>query len=123
MIENAQAALHSFWSGFGWTAWEENTVPENAFSRNNQYITYSAGQSGFDESMSLTGSLWERSTSWSNTVDKALQIETALGNRGMTIPYNGGVLWIKRGRPFFQRMSDEDPAVRRIYLNIEIETI
>lgn len=120
---NAQQALHSFWSGFGWTAWEENTVPENAFSRANQYITYSAGQSGFDEPMSLTGSLWERSTSWSNTVEKALQIETVLGNRGVTIPYDGGVLWIKRGRPFFQRMSDEDPAVRRIYLNIEIETI
>ena len=30
---NAQAALNSFWNGFGWNAFEENTVPENAFAQ------------------------------------------------------------------------------------------
>lgn len=120
---NAQAALNSFWNGFGWTAWEENTVPDNAFSIANQYITYSAGESGFDEPMTLTASLWQRSTSWAGTVEKAEQIMQEIGMRGSFVPFDNGTLWIKRGTPFSQRMSDEDTAVRRIYLNIEVEYI
>lgn len=120
---NAQAALNSFWSGFGWTAWEENTVPENAFSRANQYITYSAGESGFKEPMMLSASLWQRSTSWADVITKAQQIMNYIGMGGVFIATDEGAIWIKRGRPFSQRMSDEDPAVRRIYLNIEVEFI
>lgn len=120
---NAQAALQEFWSGFGWTAWEENTVPENAFSRTNQYITYSAGESGFGETMMLSASLWQRSTSWAGVVEKADEIMRSIGMRGVTITIDGGALWIKRGTPFMQRMGDEDPAVRRIYLNIDAEFI
>jgi hypothetical protein len=120
---NAQAALNSFWNGFGWTAWEENSVPENAFSRANQYITYSAGESGFNEPMMLSASLWQRSTNWKDVITKAQQIMNYIGMGGVFIATDEGAIWIKRGRPFAQRMSDEDPAVRRIYLNIEVEFI
>ena len=118
---NAQAALNSFWNGFGWTAFEENSVPENAFSSRTEYITYSAGWNGFDEPMMLTASLWQRSTSWSGAVDKMQEIAEAIGIGGKVIKTDDGYLWIKRGAPFAQRMSDEDPAVRRIYLNVEVE--
>jgi hypothetical protein len=120
---NAQAALNSFWNGFGWTAWEENSVPENAFSRANQYITYSAGESGFNEPMMLSASLWQRSTNWKDVITKAQQIMNYIGMGGVFIATDEGAIWIKRGRLFAQRMSDEDPAVRRIYLNIEVEFI
>jgi hypothetical protein len=118
---NAQAALNSFWNGYGWTAWEENSVPEEAFSRVNEYITYSSGQNYFDEPMMLTASLWQRSTSWTGTVAKMQEIAEDIGLVGKFIKTDDGYLWIKRGTPFAQRMSDEDPAVRRIYMNIEVE--
>lgn len=118
---NGQAALNKFWNSFGWDAFEENTVPDQAFSDRSEYITYSSGQNYFDEPMMLTASLWQRSTSWTGTVAKMQQIAEYIGIGGKLIKTDDGYLWIKRGTPFAQRMSDEDPAVRRIYLNLEIE--
>lgn len=118
---NAQAALNSFWNSFGWSAYEENTVPENIFDRMSQYITYSAGQSYFEEPIMLSASIWQRSTSWGTAIAKMQQIAEAIGISGKLIKTDDGYLWIKRGTPFAQRMSDEDPAVRRIYMNVEIE--
>ena len=118
---NAQAALNSFWNGFGLEAFEENTVPENAFATRTGYITYSAAQAFFDEPTMLSGSIWSRSTSWGSAVAKMQQIAEAIGIGGKLIKTDDGYLWIKRGVPFAQRMSDEDPAVRRIYMNVEVE--
>lgn len=118
---NAQAALNQFWNGFGWKAYEENTVPENAFADRDHYITYSAADAGFDEPVMLTASLWSRSKSWTDAVEKAQQIMNYIGLGGVLVAYTGGKLWIKRGVPFSQRMSDEDPTVRRIYINVEVE--
>ncbi len=120
---NAQQALHTFWSGFGWTAWEENTVPDNAFASRNEYITYSAGSGEFGATITLTASLWQKSTSWAGSVEQSEEIYEAIGRGGKIIPTTDGAIWIKRGTPFAQRMSDEDPTVRRIYLNVEIEFI
>ncbi len=120
---NSQAALNTFWNGFGWKAYEENAVPDNLFATSDHYITYSSAVAGFDEPVMLTGSLWQRSTSWSDTVLKAQQIMNYIGMGGVIISTDEGAIWIKRGRPFAQRMSDEDPAVRRIYINIEVEFI
>lgn len=118
---NAQAALNSFWQGFEWDAFEENAVPDQAFSSRSEYITYSSGQNYFDEPMMLTASLWQRSTSWSGTVSKMQEIAEEIGLGGKFLKTDDGYLWIKRGTPFAQRMSDEDPAVRRIYMNVEVE--
>lgn len=118
---NAQAALNQFWNSFGWKAYEENTVPENAFSDKNHYITYSASEAGFDEPVMMTASIWSRSDSWTEAVEKAQQVMNCIGLGGVLVAFTGGKIWIKRGVPFAQRMSDEDPAVRRIYINIEVE--
>ena len=118
---NAQAALNSFWNSFGWNAFEENTVPENAFATRTDYITYSSGQAFFDEPMMLSASIWSRSTSWGTAIAKMQQIAESIGIGGKLLRTDDGYLWIKRGVPFAQRMSDEDPAVRRIYMNVEVE--
>ena len=118
---DSQQALDRWWNSFEWQAWEENTVPDNAISDYGHYITYTAGTSEFERPMMLSASLWERSTSWHNTVNKASEIEAAIGLGGTVIPFDGGAIWIKRGSPFSQRMSDEDDTVRRVYMNIEVE--
>lgn len=112
--------LHSFWSGFGLKAYDEYTVPDGAVL---PYLTYSVSVSGFDDPVMMTASLWYKSTSWAAISQKALEINDAIGVGGVTVPFDGGMLWIKRGTPFAQRVSDEDDTIRRIYLNIEAEYI
>ena len=118
---NSQQALDNWWNSFQWNAFEENTVPDDALSTYGHYLTYTAGTSEFERPMMLSVSAWERSTSWAGTVNKASEIEAAIGLGGTVIPFDGGMIWMKRGVPFSQRMSDEDDTVRRVYMNIEVE--
>lgn len=118
---DSQQALDNWWRSFGWEAWEENTVPDNALKTYGHYITYTAGTAEFERPIMLSASLWERATSWHNTVNKASLIEAAIGLGGTVIPFDGGMIWIKRGSPFSQRMADEDDTVRRVYINVEVE--
>ena len=117
---DSQQALDSWWRSFQWEAWEENSVPDNALKDYGHYITYTAGTSEFERPMMLSASLWERSTSWAGTVNKASEIEATIGLGGTVIPFDGGKIWMKRGSPFSQRMPDEDDTVRRVYINVEV---
>ena len=120
-MDNAQA-IHSFWSSFGLTAYDENTVPDNAMTVNDgKYITYSVVTAYFDEPVMPSASLWYKSTSWAEITQKAAQIGEAIGLGGKVLKTDDGYIWLKRGVPFAQRMSDEDDTIRRIYLNIEVE--
>lgn len=117
-----EQAIHSFWSEFGWKAYDENTVPDNAMAANNgHYLTYSVPVAGFDEPVTATASLWHRSTSWADISAKSEAIYDAIGMGGVIRHYTGGAMWVKRGRPFAQRMPDEDDTIRRVYINVEIE--
>ena len=112
--------LQSFWSGFGLKAYDENTVPDGAVL---PYLTYNVVVANFDEPVMMAASLWYKSTSWAAISQKALEINDAIGVGGVTVPFECGMLWIKRGKPFAQRVSDTDDTIRRIYLNIEAEYI
>lgn len=112
-------ALNYFWSSFGLNAYDEQTVPEDATM---PYITYETVTGGFDEQLALTASLWYHSTSWAAITAKMEQIYDEIGRGGITIPYDGGMLWITRGAPFAQRIADPNSAdVRRYYMNIMAE--
>lgn len=116
-MDKAQA-LHRFWSMFGIPAYDENTVPEGS---NLPYITYQGILADISYTGAVNASIWYHSLSWEAITKKAKQIGDAIGWGGMTIPYNNGLLWIKRGMPYAQRMSDPDPMIRRILLTIEID--
>ena len=119
-MDKAQC-LHQFWSSFGLTAWDENTVPQSATL---PYITYEISTDSFDGTILLSASIWYRSQSWAAISQKAEQISSYIGNGGITIPFTDGILWIKRGSPFAQRMGDpDDENIRRILINIEAEFI
>ena len=108
-------ALHSFWAGFEWEAYDQSTVPDDAgFPR----ITYEAATHGFDDyPWQGTVSLWDRSTSWAAISHKADEIGAALGRGGVYEPYTGGAVWITKGSPWAQRMGDDDDMIRRIVLS------
>ena len=112
-MDKAQA-LHSFWSSFGLEAYDEGTVPEDATM---PYITYAVTTDSMDYIVGFTASLWYRSKSWKDVTEKSQEISEYIGNTGFTIPLDRGYLYIYRGTPFAQRMSDPDDMVRRIYIN------
>lgn len=118
-MANKAQAINNFFSGFSWPAYDESTVPDDAML---PYITFETSTSGFDEPVSLFASLWDRSTSWSSVEIKAAQIAEELGEGGSSVPYDNGMLWVKRGSPWTQRMREEgDDGIRRIVLTIEAE--
>ena len=113
------AAIYQFWSGFGLTAYEENTVPEDAVF---PYVTYQLVTDSFDREVAATASLWYRGESWTAINAKTEEISAHIGLGGKMIKCDGGRIWIKRGQPFAQNMGDEsDDLIKRKYLNLTVE--
>ena len=114
-------ALHNFWSGFGLPAYDENTVPENPGER---YITYSVQTDSIGNVLNLYGNIWDmNSTSWEFVSGKAEDIAEAIERRyPISYGIENGRLYIAKGSPFAQRMSDPvSDRVRRMYINIQAE--
>ena len=113
------AAIYQFWSGFGLTAYEENTVPTDATF---PYITYQLVTDSFDREIPLTVSIWYRSESWTEINAKTEEISQKISRGGKIISCDGGAIWLKRGQPFAQNMGDEsDDLIKRKDLNITAE--
>ena len=113
-------ALQHFWSSFGIPAYENSTVPDIE-SRGDFYITYEAVTDSLDNAVPMSASIWKvNTTSWKDVSEVADRISDEL-IQVKTIPLDIGYLYITRGRPFSQKMSDEDETVRRIYINIMAE--
>ena len=110
-------ALHSFWSGFGLPAYDSQTVPQDAQL---PYITYETTTDSLGNALTLTNSLWYRSTSWVDISRKSSEIAQSLEG-GKVIKIDGGYLWLFKGTPFAQRMSDPDDSIRRIVINVQAE--
>ena len=113
------AAIYQFWNSFGLTAYEENSVPDDA---DFPYITYQLVTDSFGREIPLTASIWYRSESWTAINAKTEEISAHIGLGGKIIKCDGGRIWIKRGQPFAQNMGDEsDDLIKRKYLNLTFE--
>lgn len=112
-MDKAQA-IHNFWNSFGWKAYDETSVPDNAEM---PYITYAVRTDSIGYEVNLYASLWDRTTSWQRISKKAEEIAEYIQRQNpISIPIDNGRLYITKDTPFAQRMSDEDDMVRRIYL-------
>lgn len=120
-LPNRYQALQQFWESFGWAAYNENTVPDDALDQGS-YITYEAGLDGFDSSMALSASLWRRSSSWAIIHAKAAEIENYIEyEMPPAIPIEGGLMRIRKANPFAQDGADDDDTIRRVNINVEVE--
>lgn len=117
---NKEQALDSFWNTFGVSAYDEGTVPDDATL---PYITYSVSTDDFNHPVSLTASIWNRSTSWERVTEILENISEVIGHGGQMVAYDRGAFWITKGSPFSQRVPDEDDSIRRILINVEVEFI
>ena len=116
---NAVQTLHQFWSSFGIPAYDESTVPDNASL---PYLTYEISNDFFGNALARNVSLWYRSASWSAITFKEQDIAETIGRGGRMLECDEGAIWIKRGVPWAQRMTEpSDDMIRRIVLNIEME--
>ena len=112
-------AQYQFWAGFGVPAYEENSVPSWAKM---PYITYQAMVGGFGDVMTVTASIWDKSTSWEFADTLADRIENAI-RLSLPIAYDDGMYRVYIGNtPFSQNMGDpEDDQVKRKILNVNFE--
>ena len=117
---NKAQGLHSFWSSFGINAYDENSVPDDV---KYPYITYSVAEGALGDVISPTASIYYRSTSWAGVEAKKNEIAKRIGEFGhLSIPIDGGYIYLTQGVPFAQRMSDpSDDMVKRIYINVQTE--
>lgn len=119
-MDKAQA-LHDFWSGFTIPAYDATSVPDGTQM---PYITYESATDSFGEQLSLTASIWYRSSSWVGIQQKEMEIADYIGRGGLMIQYDDGAMWLRKGTPWALRLAGEgDEYVRRISLNIEVEFI
>lgn len=119
---NKWQAIDDFWNSFDWNAYDENSVDTGLNAPSLPYITYEAQTGAIGQVLTLTASLWDRSTSWKSVSDKADEIAERIGYGYEISKVDGGYLWIVKGQPFAQRMSDpEDSEIKRIYIILNAE--
>lgn len=126
-LDRAQA-LHQFWSGFtsngaAVKAYDESTVPDDKDISAPKYprITYTVANGEFGNPVMLSANLWDYGTSWERLSLLEQDIFDAIGYGGKLLEYDKGKIWIQRGSPWAQRMSDENKMIRRIYINVVAE--
>lgn len=115
---NREAALFNFLSGFGIPAYPSAATPDEAEF---PYITYDLIIGDFYRPVTMTANLWYYTTSEAAPNAKVREIEEVLGKGGKLVTYDGGAIWIKKGSPWCQSVADEDNAVKRRYLNFDLE--
>jgi len=121
VIVKKMYALHEFWSGFGWKAYSNYSVPDRA-ELPDRYITYEASADDFGHEIAQTAMLYHRSPSWEDITTEEELIADAIGRGGKMIPFEGGAFWIRKGNPWAQRMDEaNDDSIRVIALNYTIE--
>lgn len=115
-----EAALHAWFNSFGVPFYPASAVPDDVVFPWGTYelVTDAWGS----EETGLTVNLWYYTTDEAVPNAKVREISQRLGIGGAAIPCDSGIIWLKRGSPWCQNLSDEtDPGIKRRYLNISAE--
>ena len=116
-----EAAIYQWMSSFGIPAYAATSTPSDAEF---PYITYDLvlGEWGGTE-VNMPVNVWYRGESEAAPNAKVRQIGRALGIGGVTLPCDGGIVWLKKGSPWAQavRVEGEDEKVKRRYVNVNVE--
>lgn len=102
------------------TAYPASNVPEDTIF---PYLTYELITGSFDSGeIGLTVNLWYYTESEAVPNAKAQEMSDAIGRGGKVLPCDGGFIWVKRGSPWCQSITEEsDPNIKRRYLNVTVE--
>lgn len=108
------------WFGTFLDAYPASNVPQDVTF---PYLTYDLITGAFDSGeVSLTVNLWYYTESEAVPNAKAQEMSDAIGRGGKVLPCDGGFIWVKRGSPWCQSITEEsDPNIKRRYLNVTVE--
>ena len=116
---NKVEALHAFWNSFGVQAYDEHSVPPAA---EYPYITYNVATDTLGGVVSLHADLWFYDTLWKGITDLTTEISRRIKEYTyLTIPFDGGYIYLTGGTPFAQRIDDPDENIKRVYINVQAE--
>lgn len=127
-IVTPEAAIYQFLSGFGIPAYASSSVPDQdgPMWEGFPYLTYDLVLGEWEQGeVNMPVNVWYRTESEATPNAKVREIGSAIGMGGVTLPCDGGMLWLKKGSPWAQAVviDGEDEKVKRRLLNISIETI
>ena len=113
------AALQSFFDSI-MTSYAASSVPENATL---PYLTYELITSAWGGGeVGLTVNMWFRTTSEKEPNAAVDKLSKAIGLGGVFLHCDDGVIWLKRGSPWAQSLTDEtDKTIKRRYINVTAE--
>lgn len=109
-----------FWNGGYMRFYTTTSVPDDVIL---PYGTYELITSAWENGpVGLTVNLWYRTTSEAIPNAKAQELSEAIGYGGKIIQCDSGYIWIRRGSPWCQSLSDDtDPVIKRRYINVNAE--
>lgn len=112
-------AIYKFFSSFDMVAYPISSVPDDVTF---PYLTYENNIGCTGDIVSVTVNLWYHTDSEKGPNAKAEEMSERIGRGGMQIAYDGGTIWIRRGRPWSTALSDaNDSHIKRRMLNLEFE--
>ncbi len=113
-------AQYNFWSQFGIPAYEENSVPDYR-DLTFPYIAYEAASGSFEDTVSITASIWDNTKSFARIDPIADQIERFIRKMGCP-EIDGGRYRVWTNPEFAQNMGDPDnDLLKRKVLNVNFE--
>ena len=114
------AALQAFFESFGISAYAASSVPDDTVF---PWLTYELTVDAWDGvEVGFTVNLWYYGTSQKPANDKANELSAAIGYGGKVLPCDGGYIWLKRGSPWCQNITDDsDKLIKRRYINVTAE--
>lgn len=98
----------------------DNMFNDKTNPKPNDYITYSALAGNFGGTFIQPISIYSKSTAYSHIMDISDAIEKAIGENGIRLNEDWGVLTIYKGNPCYQDKMEEDTAYRAGYINLEV---
>lgn len=114
------AALQQFFESFGISAYTASSVPDDAVF---PWLTYELITSAWEGGeVGMTVNLWYYTESEAAPNAKAQEISEAISVGGKVLKCDGGYIWLKRGSPWCQSLTDDtDSNIKRRYLNVTAE--
>lgn len=114
------AAIQGFLSGFGIPAYAAASVPDDA---SEPYLTYNLVDGAWgDAEQAMQVDIWYYGDGEAALNAKVQEISNAIGLSGVLLRCDAGCIWVKRGSPFAQAVTEStDDRMKRRYVNIDLE--
>ena len=113
------AALQSFFDII-MTSYAASAVPDDATL---PYLTYELITNAWDGGeVGLAVNMWFRTTSEKEPNAAVDKLSKAIGLGGVFLHCDDGIIWLKRGSPWAQSLTDAtDKTIKRRYINVTAE--